>query len=131
MLWLDPLTTIRRLRPGWSSQFWNSPGKPLSACNQVGHLVHHERSRPPALIGLCRDPREKRAPGRILDIRKAGKPLRDRGSQVATLNLGRGGFRNGVEAVAAPAPFDQQARFADAAAPPDHRERACVGQPSV
>ena len=98
---------------------------------QVRQIVQYERPTPAGQIGLRGEPGQKRAPVRILHVREAGEPLGDRLGQIAPLHRRRRLIGDRIQAAAPPGPFDEQARLADPAAPPDDGERAGTQERAV
>ena len=96
--------------------------------NQVGKLVDDERSRPVRVCSARREAFQEGAPVRIFDIGKAGKPLRNSGSEVSPLDCGCRLIGDRIQTAAPPRPLDEQTRLADATTAPDHRKRARLPQ---
>ena len=108
----------RRTRPRTVEPVLEKAGERGVRREQIGKFVEDERPRPASGDGFAPQPFEKRSPVRVFDVVEPGEPLRYGSSEIAPLDRRRREVRDGVEAVAAGAPFEQETRLADPAAAP-------------
>jgi hypothetical protein len=91
---------------------------------QVGQLIDDDGTGEAGLLRFAGQARQEAVPVGVIHLVEPGEFLGDAVGHVLALNGGGGFVADKIEAVLAAGPFEEEARFPDAAAPPDDGQAA-------